>query len=179
MSYLQFCMYFQLKLSLGSFDVPSLLFLLGYPCICLITLLKFRKELKEEAYKNRISLLYNNIALYRGKWVILYYPFFIFRRLVFMLLPYIFEGYPHYQLQFLVFLSSLYLIFYTNLWPHQQRKLVYLELSNEVLLLLTSYHMITFSEFNLNLETHYVSGISLLVLIGMITFINILNVVVA
>ena len=70
--------------------LPMLIYLLAYPLICAIALIKNRKKLKNESMKERIGKMYVNISLHRSKWGILYYPIFILRRFLFIAIPVIF-----------------------------------------------------------------------------------------
>ena len=87
--------------------------------------------------------MYANLSLWRHPYAYLYYPIFMFRRFVFMFLPSI--AHIHLQLPVVVFLHSLYLIWYTSIWPHAEKKYVYLEMANEILFMLALYHMFMFS----------------------------------
>jgi hypothetical protein len=62
----------------------------AYPIICSISLIKNRKDLNTEAMKEKIGKMYTNISLHRSKWGFLYYPIFMARRLIFVLIPLIF-----------------------------------------------------------------------------------------
>ena len=100
----------------------------------------------------------------------------MFRRLIFVMIPLIFKGNPGLQLSFLVFFSSLYLIWYTAIWPHDLKKLVYIEIVNECFFMLLNYHMLVFTLFNPDLETQYYMGWSYLVSMGLLILINLIYV---
>jgi len=72
--------------------MPMLVFLVVYPCICLIALMINRKMLKTERMNEKIGKMYVNISLHRSKWGILYYPIFMIRRLLFVMIPLLFQG---------------------------------------------------------------------------------------
>lgn len=127
--------------------------------------------------KDKIGKIYVNISLHRSKWGILYYPVFILRRLLFIMLPLIFLGHPYYQLQFLMFFNSLYIIQYCQIWPHSILGHAILEIFNESLVMVVSYHMICFTLFNLEEMQRFNMGWSFLVLIGFIIITNVIYVI--
>jgi hypothetical protein len=52
--------------------------------------------------------------------------------------------------QLLLFLTSLYIIFYTGNHPHIDKRRTAIENFNEVMIMIINYHMVCFSEFNLD-----------------------------
>jgi hypothetical protein len=158
-SYLQTAVVFSIKIQALRFKnaefseylsaLPMLAYLIAYPIICTISLIKNRDKLKSQEMQDKIGKMYSNISLHRSRWGILYYPIFMLRRLLFVLIPLIFQGYPFYQLQALTFFSSLYIIQYCQIWPHSQKKIGILEMTNEFLLMVVNYHMLTFTAFNI------------------------------
>lgn len=100
-----------------NFEIGLLgLFITGYPIFCSVVLLYYRGELGQESMRERIGKLYTDITLRRNRYTILYYPLFMARRMIFVLLPYLFPSndpkHSANQLQFLSFLSSIYIMFY-------------------------------------------------------------------
>ena len=105
-------------------NVPLLMQLLLFPIFCAIALLKFRIRLDEPAIRERIEKMYVNISMkkaMREPKTVLYYPVFMIRRLMFVLIPILFsnnviggnfhtQSYGSLQLYVLIFLSSLYII---------------------------------------------------------------------
>jgi hypothetical protein len=123
----------------------------------------------------RISNLYEGIHLYKNFKNIWYMPIFMLRRLVFVSIPLTFSGYQWLQLQFLITLNFIYFVWYVDLSPHGDRTRVRLEIFNECCIMIIVYHMITFSEFNLDPETMFMMGYSyigfvLILVVGNITF---------
>lgn len=107
-SYLQTAVVFSVKVQALRFKgakfteylsaMPMLVYLVVYPGICLIALIKNRKMLKTERMNEKIGKMYVNISLHRSKWGILYYPIFMIRRLLFVMIPLLFQGQAFYQL---------------------------------------------------------------------------------
>ena len=116
--------------------------------------------------------LYSNISLKRSKYSQLYYPIFMIRRFLFIIVPLSFQNKPGIQLSLLIFLSSLYIIWYIMLWPHNMRKLVYIELTNEVFFMILNYHMVAFTLFNPDLQTQFNMGWSYLLFMGLLILVN-------
>ena len=121
--------------------------------------------------------LIKGIKLSRNKWAKYYYPIFMVRRLVFVIIVMFIPFDSCLQMQALIFSSSLYIIWYVGVWPHQEKLEIYLEVINEVLLQLLFYHLMVFSEFyvgagrrSLKLYASY----SFAGLLGLVILINII-----
>jgi len=69
------------------------------------------------------------------------------------------------------------MIYYSYCKPHNSRARNYIEIWNETLIMFANYHMICFSEFNLNLEAQYQMGYSFIVLFIILVFTNIMVIV--
>jgi len=72
------------------------------------------------------------------------------RRVVFVAIPTFFYLMPFAQIQLLIFLTSLYILFYSGVRPHTDPKRVKIEIFNEVMIMMMNYHMVCFSKFNLD-----------------------------
>ena len=72
-----------------------------------------------------------------------------------------------------MFSSSLYVIFYESQRPHEIRSRQYLEVVNEILIMMTIYHMFMFSKFNYNLDLQFTMGYSMVATICILVAINI------
>ena len=46
-----------------------------------------------------------------------------------------------------MFFSSIYIIWYSKIWPHSQKRLIRLEIYNEAMFMALNYHMVTFTQF--------------------------------
>lgn len=111
----------------------------------------------------------------RGKQTIylMYYPLFLVRRIVFVAIPTFLYNYPYYQVQLLIFLTSLYISAYMGTRPHWDSKKMMTESFNEMMTLLACYHLICFSEFNLDAEAQFSSGYSFIGVIFVVVIVNV------
>jgi hypothetical protein len=67
---------------------PLLIFLVGYPICCIYAVLKNRDRLDEKAVRDRIQQLY--VGVHTSEihgYSVLFYPYFIIRRFIFVLIP--------------------------------------------------------------------------------------------
>lgn len=138
-------------------------------------------QLADEKNQAKIGNLIKGIKLSRNKWAKYYYPIFMLRRLVFVMIVMFIPFDSCIQMQSLIFSSSLYIIWYVGVWPHLEKLEVYLEIFNEVLMQLIFYHLMVFSEFyvgegrrSLKLYASY----SFVGLLGLIILINLLYVLI-
>ena len=155
---------------------PLMLYLVAYPTICTVVLLINFDQLGTKEMQDRIGKMYVDISLTREHWAILFYPVFIFRRLLFVMIPLCFQGQDFFQLQFLIFFNSLYIIFYAYLRPHIYSRLGYLEIINEFLFLVMSYHFLTFTLFNIDISSKYSMGFSYLAWMALLILLNFVNI---
>lgn len=147
-------------------------FLVAYPALCLSYLLRHWGDLDTPARRAKAERMYQDVSLRRGRRAVLYYPVFIVRRLVFVLIPLLLKAHPYLQLQLLVFLSSLYVIWYTSIWPHATRRLVRQEIFNEALFMALNYHMFTFTAFVQHVEAQFTMGYSYLAAVSFLIIVN-------
>ena len=170
--YVNFCIAAQVKLlelrkapgeaaaaSLGT-AVFFAVFLVGYFVVSLAYMAKHRKVLDTPEMRAKIGNWYAGIKVSGdgegvNKWTFLYYPFFILKRLLFVMLPFIFMGLEAQQIQCLLLFDIFYLIFYVKLNPHLERSMRNMELANEALQLLVYYHMVLFSSFDTNAASRF------------------------
>lgn len=116
---------------------------------------RFRAELNQKDMRSRIERAYIDIHLHRNSWTIYYYPIFLFRRFFFVFIPILFHGYVTFQLQGFIMLSLFYSMYYLGIRPHSLPAKHYIEASNDIMILLLSYHMICFTDFVLSIEAQY------------------------
>jgi formiminotetrahydrofolate cyclodeaminase len=69
-------------------------------------------------------------------------------------------------------LNTLYMMVYSYHQPHWDPKRNKLEIFNEVIILTLSYHMVTFSDFNLNVDTMFVMGYSFISFMMLMILVN-------
>jgi hypothetical protein len=126
----------------------------GYPILCWLVILKYKERLEEPKVALRISNLYQDVRLkFKQNWKLVYYPLFLIRRIVFVAIPTFLSNWPSYQVQSLIFLTSLYILFYMGERPHWETKRVQIEVFNELMILWACYHMICFSDFIVDADT--------------------------
>lgn len=127
--------------------------LIVYILVSWIVIQYFKPRLDEDRIKRRIGNFYNDLKMkLRMDSHLLYYPMFLFRRVIFVAIPTFISKYPYYQIQILISLTTLYIIYYAGSQPHTPKERVWIEIFNEWWILVMTYHLIIFSEFVLDLE---------------------------
>mmetsp|Transcript_27557 Transcript_27557/g.41854 ORF Transcript_27557/g.41854 Transcript_27557/m.41854 type:complete len:225 (-) Transcript_27557:442-1116(-) len=121
--------------------------------------------------------MYTGISTRRDRWTLLFYPIFISRRLFFVLIPLLFKGKEYFQLQMLIFGSSLYLIYYGSFHPHIMKRQAFMEVTNEALFLVLTYHFLTFTLFNMDISSKYTMGFSYLASLSVLVIANVTDLV--
>lgn len=154
------------------------IFLVGYFAGPLAYMAKHREVLDTPEVRARIGNWYAGIKVSGdgeggNRWAFLFYPFFILKRLLFVMLPFIFMGLEAQQLQCLLLCDIFYLIFYLKLNPHIERTMRRMELVNECLQLVVYYHMVLFSSFDTNAAAKFEFGYSFLVCLMCIMLVNV------
>jgi hypothetical protein len=62
--------------------------LLGYLIVCVLVIKKYKATLETKKVSSKISNLYHDIRLSeKSNWNLMYYPIFLFRRIVFVAIP--------------------------------------------------------------------------------------------
>jgi hypothetical protein len=89
------------------------------------------------------------------------------RRLLFSLIAVVMDGSPVLQVQLLIFHCILMLIYNILVQPFEEPMLNYLEIFNELCIIVASYHLIPFTDFLDDPEIRYEVGWSI---IGITTF---------
>ena len=148
--------------------------LFAWPVIAILILRWKRESLNKQETKDLYGNLYSEVKL-RGEHnrdAIWYYPIFLIRRIVFVAIPTFLYLWPFGQLQLLIFLTTLYIIFYSGLQPHLDLRRTYLENFNEVMTMLMNYHMTTFTMFNLDANMQFQMGYSYVAHIMFTIFVN-------
>lgn len=85
----------------------------------------------------------------------MYYPLFLLRRVIFVSIPTFLYLWPAHQIQLLIVLTSHYIVAYVHSQPHWDSKRVKVEVFNELMILLACYHIVCFSELNLDAMSKY------------------------
>lgn len=154
--------------------VAAFVALAGYPLVCWLILMKKKEKLECPELSVRISNLYPGVRMRGNKnQNLLYYPLFLVRRIVFVALPTFLFDYSFYQVQLLIFLTSLYICSYMGVRPHWDSKKVLTECFNELMILAACYHLICFSEFNLDIWAQYYTGYSFIAVVTLVVVVNV------
>jgi hypothetical protein len=147
--------------------------LFGYLILCVIVIKKYKATLKTKKVSSKISNLYQDVRLKdKSYWNLMYYPIFLFRRIVFVAIPTFLHKHSYFQIQLLVLLTSFYIMYYCGTRPHLTGQRVKIEVFNEVIIMLMNYHMVCLSEFNLSIEMHFHVGYSMVAWIVLMVAVN-------
>jgi hypothetical protein len=129
----------------------------------------------------KVGNLVKGVKFSRNKWAKYYYPIFMVRRLLFVFIVMFIPFDSCLQMQALIFMSILYIIWYVGVWPHLERVEACLEVFNEVLMQLLFYHLMVFSDFytgegrvSLKLYASY----SFVAILGIIILVNLIYVLI-
>ena len=101
-----------------------------------------REQLGAHFVFRKISNLYQDIHIYRDSVNVWYYPVFMARRIIFVVIPTFLFALPSLEIQILLLGSSLYVIFYAGIKPHNTMNRVKLEIFNESMIMVIQYHMV-------------------------------------
>ena len=148
-------------------------FLLLFPTWICIWLHLNHKKLMRRSYKAKFEYMYSGIHNHRSKWSKFYWPISLFRRIIFIAIPTLFFTYPFFQLQTLIFFSTIYIISYAGIRPHWDNRRTRLEIFNEVMIMFFNYHLLIFTDFCTNPRMQFAMGFSYCVFIGIVVLVNI------
>lgn len=151
--------------------------ILVYPVFCTYVLSKAKTVLGHSEVMKQIQCLYEGVHLFRDPYNTLYYPGFIFRRLIFVLIPMFFYMFPWLQLQLLLFSTSLYMIWYVNLRPHEDKYVFFVLSWNEVMHLILCYHLVCFTDLVQNENAKFQMGYSMVGCCSILVFSNLFFIV--
>lgn len=150
----------------------------GYPILCWVVIQKYKQRLETPEIAIKISNLYQEVRLkFKQNWKLVYYPLFLTRRIIFVAIPTFLYQFPTHQVQLLIFLTSLYILFYMGERPHWDTKRVQIEVFNELMILGACYHLICFSDFNLDVDAQFNMGYSFVALIILVVLVNVVVVI--
>lgn len=151
--------------------------LFGYPFAAWYAIVYNQNNLEEEETKKKMVNLYAEIRIRKDDpdrdWNIAYYPTFLFRRIMFVAFPTFLWVFPYFQIQCLLMFTSLYILFYAGTRPHNSKERHYIEVFNEVLIMIACYHLVCFSEFNLSPLAQYNTGYSYVAVFAVAVLVNI------
>lgn len=153
----------------------TLLFLVIYPILTTRWIYKNKEHLADPLSNIKCGNLYQDIKIkHLNNWDLAYYPLFLARRTIFVAIPTILYFCTSFQIQTLMVLNSLYIMFYAGQLPHWEKKRGKLECFNEFMIIVMSYHMICFSEFNLEVDSRFVMGYSFIAFVLLIILVNLI-----
>jgi hypothetical protein len=153
-----------------SFSLMGFLCLL--PTVFYCVLKKYSDRLAESTVKARIWNLYADLSMFERERKISYYPVFLAKRIVFVMIPSLCFWGPFAQIQCVIMLTYAYMVFYAGRKPHNDKKRIHLEICNEACFMIMNYHMITFSNFNTDPEAQFYMGYSFIVFTCFMVLIN-------
>lgn len=122
--------------------------IVSLPCIFYIVLKRYIDRLEDPVIQEDFYQLYADLSMFDKERKISYYPVFLIKRMVFVLIPAVFYKASYMQIQLLVMMTYAYIIFYAGRRPHNNNMRINLEIFNEVMFMILNYHMICFSNFN-------------------------------
>ena len=144
-----------------------------YPSYVFFFLMKLDKNsLYKEETIARIGNLYKGIHVKRHKYSIAFYPISIFRRFSFVFVLICFQVYSL-KIHGLLYSSQAYLMIYMTIWPHENRIDVIMEITNEVILILSTYNIMLIANKGIELEFRFHLGTTMIALLSIITLLNI------
>lgn len=130
------------------------------------------------SWKSQYEALYMDIHNYRNKYTKYYIVVSMVRRILFVLIPVIFQEHPAFQVQLLQVLSISYVIWYGHVRPHIFNRRVQLEMFNEAVIMCFNYHMIIFSDFCFNPDFQFSMGYVYVGLLLLCIFVHMGNTVI-
>ena len=133
----------------------TLFILASFMIFSLVFVKKRIATLQNKEIMEKWSNFYQDIHLTRNEYTILYYSIFLFRRIVFVAVPFCLYNWPFLQLQLLMLSQTAYVIFYSDQRPHTLPKRIKLEVFNEIIIMIIIYHLFLFSDFNSSLELQF------------------------
>lgn len=117
-----------------------------FPILITALLLRYFPRLQDPVVSDRIGSLYSGLNE-RSKGALAYNVLFVSRRLIFAFIIVRLFYYPCQQVQVMM-LSSIMMIIYTvSVRPFEEPLLNRVEIFNELCILVSSYHLIVFTDF--------------------------------
>jgi len=149
-------------------------FLLMYPLFVLYFVAVNLSCIDNEYVNERFKPIMAQISLKRSPYAAFFYPVFILRRYLFVIIPLTLNSRPAIQIQSLILLQIAYIIIYGIVMgmPHQDRPTRNLEALNEAVLMCLFYHMMCFTNFVIDSETSYLMSNSFLAVLGLTVALN-------
>ena len=127
-------------------NIAMLSFLCFLPVFISYFLTKNFGRLENEEFYSKFNALYFNIDV-RHEFNVLFHTVFCIRRMIFALLITLLNPYPAFQIMILLHLSCFTMSYVAFNQPFKVNLLNSLELFNEIIILVMTYHLIMFSDF--------------------------------
>ena len=144
------------------------------PLYFILVLIYYNERLDTPEMKNRIERMYQDIHLGRNYLTKFYYPIFLIRRFIFVIIPVLVPFYPIIQLLALIFLNLTFLALYVHVKPHIEQRKLRMEFLNEWMIHFVSLHLICFTGFILKVKIQYYIGYSFVISIFLVLVINLI-----
>ena len=116
-------------------------------------------KLESEEFYSKFNALYFNIDV-RYEFNVLFHSVFCIRRMIFAMLITLLNPYPAFQIMIVLHLSCMTMSYVAFNQPFKVNLLNSLELINEIITLIMTYHLIVFSDFVRDREVQYKVGYS-------------------
>ena len=149
----------------------------GLPLLLIWGLKQILKFGDNKLLRKQLGFLYSELHIFKHRRSIMYFPVFLLRRLVLVLVPTLipFQGL---QMQGLTLLTLAGQWWYFDMLAHNEQQRRMLEVVNESLVLAFIYLLILVSDFNQNLDFQYSLGYGLGIVLAIIVAANILAAVI-
>ena len=128
--------------------LTPLLITFFFPFLECIAVFVLRNKLDDKYWSGLIGAIWKG-SNYKKDWINgLVKPIMLIRRVLFIALPFTFNGYVYFQCQFLLFINLFYTMYYAAYRPEAIGNGKFrMELINEFLIIVISYVMMTFTHF--------------------------------
>jgi hypothetical protein len=139
-------------------DIIMLLYCVGYLVFCYFILWRNKQGLHCIHCKQKYGKLFEMVDMKRISETYYYYPWYMARRLIFIMIPLLIRFSSHWQLMTLIFFHQLYIMKYASVFPRNDSKDTKLELFNEVMFMMLLYCMIGFTDLTVKEEAKFKIG---------------------
>jgi hypothetical protein len=147
-------------------NVVFVMYCFGYPVFCYFLLKRNQNKLQCIHCKQKYGKMFEMIDMKRIGETYYYYSWFITRRLIFTMIPFVIRFSSHWQLMILIFFHQLYIMKYASVFPRNDYKETKLELFNEVMFMMLLYCMICFTDLAVSEEAKFTIGDIYVVIMG-------------
>jgi hypothetical protein len=144
--------------------------LLGMPLFIVGFYMCHTKDLEDKEFRERYGDIYDGLVLSKKpnkRFTALFYPFwFVMRRLIFSLIMILLDTYFWYQILIVMVCSIINICYLCKFKPFEDRKILKLEIMNEVTNIILLYHLMMFTDWVPEAETRYAIGWSFIFVIS-------------